>query len=156
MSVKPAPAIFFGVCLLAAPARAADIDKLLPDDSSVVVSIDFRQLLDSALVKKHGVAPLQKALKANGNVDKLLTAAGFDPLKDLSRVTFALEGDLSKSAGLLILRGKFDTARIAARAEELAKKEDRLKIESIAGQTVYRVSGSDGPGHLAILDASTA
>jgi hypothetical protein len=157
MSGKVTVFAVFAACLLAVPARAADVDKLLPDDSSVVVRIDVRQILDSALVKKHGLAAAEKALKNNVNIEKFLTAAGFDPMKHLSAVTLALESDLSSNKGLIILRGKFDSARIAARAEEMAKKEDRLKIESIAGQTVYSVTGGpDGPGYLAVLDNTTA
>lgn len=147
----------FAACLLALPARAADVDKLLPDDSSVVVTIDVRQILDSALVKKHGLAPAEKALKNNADLEKILSAAGFDPLKHLTTVTLALESDLAANKGLVILRGKFDSARIAARAEEMAKKEDRLKVETVAGQTVYVMKGGpDGPGYLAVLDNDTA
>jgi hypothetical protein len=156
MSVKRVALPFLLLGLLALPVRAADVDKLLPNNSSVVVFVDVRQILDSALVKKHGQAPLEKALKNNGNIDKLLTSAGFDPLKDINSITLALEGDLSKANGLLIVRGKFNVASIAARAEELARKDDRLKIESIAGQSVYRTKGPDGEGYLAVLNESTA
>lgn len=157
---KSAALAFFALSLLSLPARAADVDKLLPDDSSVVVFVDVGQILNSEFVKKQDLTQVKKALKGNEGVDQILTKAGFDPLKDLATMTMALEGDLVGNKGLVILRGKFNSARIAAAAEDFAKKNDQFKVEAIAGQNVYVMyggpSGAAGPGYLAVLDATTA
>jgi hypothetical protein len=56
--------------LFVAPARAADFQKYLPDETQVVVSFNVRQLLDSAVVRQH--AP---ALLAHYGLDLLLLAS---------------------------------------------------------------------------------
>src|SRR5438128_1012730 len=44
------------VCLAwLAPARAAEVDKLLPNDTEILVTINVRQILDSPLVKKYAL-----------------------------------------------------------------------------------------------------
>ena len=43
--------------LLAPALHAADVDKLLPDQTSLVVSLNVRQIVASDLFKKHGFSP---------------------------------------------------------------------------------------------------
>ena len=71
----------FGVALaaalLSAPARAAEMDKYLPDGTLFVLSVNVRNLLDSPLLRGD-----EKAFKtAMGEAAKALEEFGVDPLR---------------------------------------------------------------------------
>jgi len=132
------------VCLatlvLAVPARAADPDPLTPGDADVVVSVNLKQILDSALVKKYALAAMQLALQSP-DAQKILTATGLDPLKDLDSVTFVNAGTTSPK-WLVVVRGKFDGEKIAAAAEAEAKKDPKLKVSKEGGLTIFEMSNN--------------
>ena len=73
--------------MLAGPARAAEVDPYLPDDTEVLVTVNVRQVLDSPLVKKSTLEKLREALKDIDMAEDVLKDLGFDPFKDLDRVT---------------------------------------------------------------------
>src|SRR5215472_13897412 len=56
--------LFIGL-MAAGSARAAEPDKLLPDDSEYIITLNIRQLLDSALTKKYGLPKIQELLKSD-------------------------------------------------------------------------------------------
>lgn len=117
---------------IAAPARAADVDKLLPDDTEYVVSVNVKQIMESPLIKKHALEKLRAHIKENSEVSKILETLNFDPLKDLSSVTTAGQGtgpvDMK---AYIIARGNFDVAKFESKAEEVSKNMgDVLKIHS--------------------------
>ncbi len=117
---------------LAAPARGAELEKYLPDDTEVVVNVNVRQLLDSPLVKKHALELAREALKSVDMAEDVLRDLGFDPFKDLDRVVAASPGGTDKDRGLLIARGKFDRAKFKAKAEEASRTYgDLLKIRKV-------------------------
>src|ERR1700736_6499975 len=122
MNMKGTAFGLLAACVLAWPARAAEVDKLLPDDAGAVVCVNVRQVLDSALMKKYGQGPVQAALKSGDYVQKLFTPAGFDPLRDLTLVTVAFPANNDPPKGLMIVHGKFDHDRIRAHAEVIAKE----------------------------------
>src|SRR5437660_964590 len=72
-----------------APARAAEVEKYLPNDPIFVVSMNVQQMLESSLMKKYALDQIKAAVKQNADVEKLLKSVGLDPLKDFSRVTIA-------------------------------------------------------------------
>src|SRR5205085_2724204 len=72
--------------VLSPAARGADVDKYLPADAELVISVNVRQILDSALVKKYGQAQAEAAIK-KGEAQKLLSTIGLDPLKDITTIT---------------------------------------------------------------------
>src|SRR5437879_4116042 len=74
---------------LAVPARAAEVNKFLPDEAEIIMVLNVQQIIQSPLVQKHGVAHVKQLLQADEKVKKILEAVGFDPLKDLTRVTAA-------------------------------------------------------------------
>jgi hypothetical protein len=126
------PVVVAAVLALAAPARAAaDLEKLLPENTDVVVVVDTNKLLNAPVVKQYapefvakygyegllaatdGNPAAKKALKAKAadikkllndrkEVEKLLTTAG-----DLvTRVTVA--GSIADAQpGLLVIEGKW-------------------------------------------------
>src|SRR5206468_3816222 len=99
-------------CLLAAiclawlaPARAADVDKYLPNDTEILVTINLRQILDSALVKKYAVEHLKTAIKSSAETEQVLTAIGLDPMTDVQSIALAGPGGDEPDKGLFIVRG---------------------------------------------------
>ncbi len=135
--------------LSAAPARAGLLGPYLPDDSEVVVTVNVRQILGSPLVKKHGLQKAREALKDFDQVEAILKDLGFDPFKDLERVTLASPGGTEKDRGLLIVHGNFNLDKFKAKGEEAARDyPDYLKIHKVpagAGvtQVVYEVTPPD-------------
>src|SRR5262249_49999066 len=120
--------------LLAVPVRAAEVDKLLPNDTETLVTVNVRQIIDSPLVQKLGVDKFKKALNEQDEAKKLLAELGFDPLKDLDSITFALSSGSDTDKNLVIIHGKFDVAKFNAKGEEVAKDmKDALKITKVPG-----------------------
>jgi hypothetical protein len=151
------------VLLPAAPTRAADVDKLLPNDTEVVFSINVRQILDAPLVKKLPLDQAKEALKAQDDAHQVLQELGFDPFTDLDSITAAVSSGGDADKGLLIVRGKFDLQKFQAKAEAVAKDmPDTLKIQKkpngAGGNTVvYEVNnvGLQQALYVALLNKNT-
>jgi hypothetical protein len=153
------------VLLLTAPVRAADVEKLLPNDTEVVFSINVRQILDSPLVKKLPLDQAKEALKAQDDAQQVLKDLGFDPFTDLDSITTAGSSGGEPDKGLLIVRGKFDLEKFQAKAEAVAKDmPETLKIQkkpaSPSGTTtVYEVNnvvpGTQQTVYVALLNKTT-
>jgi hypothetical protein len=152
-------ALVLGVALTAAPARAAEVDKYLPDDTQEVVTVNVKQLLDSGLFKKFGLEPAKQALKDNGDVGDILKDLGFDPFKDLDRIVVGSAGGEDPEKVLIIARGQFDLAKFKAKGEEAAKSNgEHLKIHKRdKGPVIYEVKlpQSDTPVFVALADKNT-
>jgi hypothetical protein len=144
--VAPALGSALAVLLLTAPGRAAEVDKLLPNDTEVVFSVNVRQILDSPLGKKLPLDQAKEALKAQDDAHQVLKELGFDPFTDLDSITAAVSSGGDTDKGLLIVRGKFDLEKFRAKAEAVAKDmPDTLKIQkkpngSGGTTTVYEVN----------------
>ncbi len=126
--------------------RAADLDPYLPEDTESILNINFRQLLDSELVKKYLRDAAQEALRGNDQVQDILKDLGFDPFKDLDRVVVASPIGTEKDRGLVIVHGRFDVAKFKAKAEEVAKDQsEHLKIHKVLGgkYQLYEVNHPD-------------
>ncbi|HVS37645.1 MAG TPA: hypothetical protein VMS17_18935 [Gemmataceae bacterium] len=139
------------VCVLAAvaSARAGEIDKYLPEDTEMVVSINVRQILDSDLYKKNVGDAGRDALKSlGGEVQDALDDLGFDPFKDLDRVIVAGPAGGEQDRGLVIAHGRFNLDKFRAKAEKTAKDDpNMLKIHKIGDGDgkflVYEVQVND-------------
>ena len=150
--------------LLSAPARAAEvIDKLLPNDTETVVSLNIKQILNSSLGKKLPVDKLKDALKSQGEVSQNLEDLGFDPFTDLDSIIFAGSSGKEPDKGLVIVHGKFNVKKFQDKAEEVAKDmKDVLKIHKIEGASggttnLYEVNapGQDQALFVALPNGST-
>ncbi len=147
----------------AAPARAADLDKYLPEDTEMVVSINVRQILDSDFFKKNVGDAARDALNGVDQAPEVLKDLGFDPFKDLDRVIVAAPGGAEKDRGLVIAHGRFDLDKFRAKAEQVSKDEpDILKIHKISDGAdgkflVYEVTVNEqAPAvFVALADATT-
>src|SRR4051794_16869273 len=69
---------------LAAPARAAELDRLVPSDAEQVVIVNVQQILGSDLVKKYALPQIEKQLQDNDAIKQLQKLTGFDPFKDVT------------------------------------------------------------------------
>jgi hypothetical protein len=152
--------IWLGVSLFlsAAPARAAEVDKLLPNDTQYVMTLNVRQLLDAPLTKKYGLAKIESLLKEDDEVQDVLKSLGLDPLKDISQVAVASKymEDLGKA--FFIIHGKFDVPKFQAKANEVAENlGDILKIHAAGDFKIYEVSfpGQRRTIFVSVLNPST-
>jgi hypothetical protein len=140
------------------PAFAGDTDKFFPSNTQAVINVNLKQLLDSPLVKKD-LPKIQEQIKANAEAQKHLSALGFDPLKDLESVSIGMAGVEDQDQVVMVLRGKFDLAKIKAHAAEAAKaKKDQFKIHEVDNHTIYEatvVPQQPKPMFFAVLDANT-
>src|SRR5271170_2758108 len=129
--------------IFAAAAPAAEPDKYLLNDTDAVVSLNVRQLVETPLFKKHYQENLKKLVTGNKDVQQAFKDLGIDPFKNIERI-LAVHGESShrlddkpdgpgKSSLFLIVRGQFDTAKLHAKASQLAKDyPDFIKVEKTA------------------------
>jgi hypothetical protein len=150
------------VILMAGPATAAEVDKYLPADTEVLVTINIRQILGSALIKKIGVDHLREGLKQQEEVSAILKELGLDPFKDIDKILAAGPASSEQDKGLFIAHGRFDVAKFKARAEKAAKEnKDVFKIVKLKdGQggeyTVYQFPVPNPQGQDVTMFASFA
>lgn len=141
--------------LLTAPARAADLDRYLPADTEVVVTVNIHQILGSQLVKKNGLEQLRDLIKSQEEVESLLKELNLDPLKDIDKIIGAGPASGEQDKGLIIIHGRFNLDKFKARADKAAKdNKDIFKIHQVKdGQggrhTIYEftlpVQGNNQP-----------
>ncbi|HEY7310495.1 MAG TPA: hypothetical protein VH643_14120 [Gemmataceae bacterium] len=137
--LKLSAALLTLALLACSAAVAGEIDRGLPANTTAVMSINLKQLLHAPVVKQHGLPPLKQALKGMDSVRETLTALGFDPLRDLDRLTLAMVGE--KDDYVLLVHGRFDTARLHLAAKKLAKEYgDRIKAQKADDLTYYSVA----------------
>jgi hypothetical protein len=148
------------VLVLAAPAHAAELGKYLPNDTEAILTVNVPQLLDAPLVKNTFLPRIKEKLKED-ECQQILTALGFDPLKDIESLTVA--GPVSKDPdkGLIIITGNFDVAKFQKAAEEAAKNHsDNVKITKEGTYKVWEVTGHGVPQlpdtiYVALADKNT-
>ena len=115
------------VCL-AAPARAADIDPVLPAESESVFAVNMKQIVDANLVKKYVLGQLKQVMAGN-DIAKELQALGLDPLKDVDTISGGSWGDGEDANLVAVVKGRFDLEKMFAAAEARAKTDgDKVKI----------------------------
>jgi hypothetical protein len=152
-------ALILGIALATTPARAADVDKYLPDDTEVVMTVHVKQLTESALFKKYGADPIQGFLKDSDDVADALKDLGFDPLKDVDRIVIASPSGDDNDKGLIIIHGHFDLEKFKAKGEDAARTNgEHLKIHKReSGPVIYEVSHEKLPSNLfvALVDKNT-
>ncbi len=125
--------------LSAATAGAADDEALglLPPHARIVFGMHVRGVLDSTLAQSLAT----EIQGATADWQKIISLGGFDLLHDLDEVLLASTGEGKEAPVLLIVRGKFDKARLTATASPY--------------HDVPIVNGEQKAGAYAILDDST-
>jgi hypothetical protein len=110
------------------PAQAADpqLLNLVMPDAVVVAGANVAQ----AKTSQFGQYILQQIQSSNDTgLQKLIAATGFDPTQDVSETLAASNG--TKQSGLVLARGTFDAAKIAA-----AASGDKAVLETYNGVTI--------------------
>jgi hypothetical protein len=133
--------------LAAAVAPAAEPDKYLPEDTDAVLVLNVRQVFDSAVFKKNYLPLIQAELKTKPELQNQFKEIGFDPLRDIDRLVIAtgesvLRTDSKGEMGaLVILRGKFDVAKVHAKLAQLAPFVGKLlQIHKKSTGIVYELN----------------
>lgn len=144
----------------AASARAADVDPMLPKESEYVMNMNFKQMMDSDIIKKYAMGQIKQAL-AGEDVKALLETFGVDPLKDLEKATMGFWGSGEDMQYVGVVKGKFDSKKLFDGVKGLAAKE-KDKIEIITEKaddkdvTLVKVTQDSGkPMFLTVADDTT-
>jgi hypothetical protein len=143
-SVSIARKLLTGLLLVAPFAGAADpalLDLIMPD-ARVVVGIDVARIRASPLSASFS----DGMQNANPELQKLLDAAGFNPMRDLQEILFASPAAGQNPPALLVARGNFDAARLRSFAELAGSK-----ISEWQGVPILSDPAKEG-GTFALLD----
>ena len=144
--------------ILSAPARAAEPSKYVPADAVLVIHVNVQQLLDSNLVRKYALPPLEQALtknKRNEEVQQVLKGLGLDPAKDIHSITVSTAVKDSDKI-LVSLRGKFNLDKIHATAQKVAgDKKDSFKISKAGDKSLYEVTQQGKTVYAGVADEGT-
>jgi hypothetical protein len=145
------------ICWAAAQAGAADL-KYLPEDTGIVFTINFRQIVDSPLVKgqKDAIGKIKalvdNALGENEEAQKYLKATGFDLFRDLTSVTVAHPGDHDKKAALAIIEGDFNPEKFHAAAADAVKDHgDFISISKVGEHKIIEVSAPNDHAGVVVM-----
>lgn len=146
---------------LAAAARAAEPDKLLPATADTVIAVNVKQLVASEFAKKFVLDGLKKQFESP-DTKKFLTDIGLDPLKDVERMVIASIdtkfGEKTDPSFLLILRGSFDPEKIYKAADAAARAPGAKMSMVKDGGTVlfkYQPDGEQPPVYGTVVDGKT-
>lgn len=141
--------------LLPAVTPAAEIDRLVPADTEMVLVVNVRQTLDAPAFKKHFEEQTRATLKQNDELQRLLEAVALDLFKDVNTLTLSLSG-ASTDKAFLIARGAFNLERAHATADLIAHNQpNALKIHKEGEVRVYEGRGPGATFYLAFLDKET-
>jgi hypothetical protein len=136
------------VVSLAAPARSAEPDKLLPAGTDTVAIINVKQILGSEIVKKYALEQVKQVLEGQ-DAKQLLGDLGLDPLKDIDNVVLAsVDTKIGVQADpkiVFIAHGKFDADKIYKTAEaESKKKPDHISVIKEGAATLIKIQQPNG------------
>lgn len=142
------------IALLPTTACAVGVDKYVPNDSEIIVYVNVRPFLDSALIKKHALQPIRAAFDKYTDSEWLRIGRklGWDPLKEVTSLTLSMTWpDGMKSSQPLdaqiaqafanrvtIVRGNLNVVAIqAGLALKAASNPNSLKVHQQGSTTYY-------------------
>jgi hypothetical protein len=142
--------------LSATPARAdEDTARFMPADTDLVLYVNVRQLLQSAVVKDYALEPVKSALKDNDEARKALDALGIDPLRDIHTLQLAGQANTAPKV-LLVVRGEFDVDKLHKAATEYIKNNPaKGKLHEEGKLKVYEITEQDVTGFALVVDKRT-
>jgi hypothetical protein len=113
------------------PAKAADpqLLGLVMPDAKVLAGVN----VDQAKATPFGQYVLSQMQTPNAGMDKLKELTGFDPTRDVREVLMASNGGANDKVGLVLARGMFDPAKIAA-----AATAEKAITETYKGVTIIQ------------------
>ena len=101
------------------PVHAADLDRCLPPDTQVVVTINVQSFLRSPLGQGQVSERIRTAFVPRDPGTVSLASFGIDPFRDVSQLVYTSPGGADPARGLVIVHGRFDQAAFHARAGDL-------------------------------------
>jgi len=152
--------IFCFCTLLLVPdvAASVEVEKFLPKETDVIVSVNIRQILDSELVKTHALELIKSSISGSKDAQEAIKVMGLDPLTDINRLSFGMGiEDIGNPRASLVIEGKFNIKKIQDEMETLAKNDPKqYGVEKVGGKTLYRIAPSNqSPFYIALLDSAT-
>lgn len=153
---------------IALPVGAADFEKYLLDDTAGVLTVNVKQMRTSPAFTNQ----LQKqaeTLLLMGGMQTIFKASGFEPLRDIERITFAegrslhpVEGEVKEGTPLIfgtyyfIVQGNLDEARLRTLAERTSKKPaPKVKEHKIGDAPLWELIANGQPLYLAVPEKDT-
>jgi hypothetical protein len=145
---------------LASSARAADVEPLLPKETEYVMHMNFKQMLDSDIIKKYAMGQIKQAMQGE-DIKAVLESLGLDPLKDIDRATLGLWGSGQDMNTVGVIKGKFDAKKLFDAAKTFSdKNKDKVEIVTEKADdkevTLVKFSQDSGkPVFLTVADEGT-
>jgi hypothetical protein len=140
-------ALGLAALVIAAPARAQESHKYLPNDAEMIATLNFTQILESELAKTHKEQVdmlkglLDNAIQNNEQARKYLESLGFDPFRHFQRITVAAAASIDPEKGLAIIEGKFDPEKFQKTAEKAAQENgDVIKVIRLGNHKVWEIN----------------
>jgi hypothetical protein len=128
------------IAIFAGSLNAATADKYLPDDSEAVLTVNVRQFLETPLINRD-LDKLREALKSQEKISAELEKVGLDPLKDIDLITIAGAPGQGDDHFLLVAHGRFDAAKLDARARNaVAEESDKVSEVKEEDHTFYSIT----------------
>ena len=133
-----------------------DDSKWLLSDAEFFVKFNIKQMMTSDLMTKGGIAALKDLIKSNEQLKGVLDATELDLTKDIDSILATGSGNSAKDAkALVVIRGKFNQAKVEEALERAAKKDDKLKIVKEGTTTLYELPAGDKNMYAAFADKNT-
>jgi hypothetical protein len=150
-------------------AQNNSVEKLLPDNTEMVLTVNVKGLLESAIVKKHAMEQFDQMMQQNQQVMGLMKAMNFDPRKDLTSFTFAASNiKLEVAPGqqpngdaepFIIVKGNFDLEKVKAGLSAIfaaASGDKKVKVSEYGTYAIYETQEGNKPMFGVFLDKETA
>ena len=134
-------------------AKLEGQDRLLPSDTSFLLTVNTRAALQSAALRELFVPWCKTALEKAPNFGQLANILGIDPLTELWTVSVATGSNRDQDRIIVVLRGSWDKQSLAGRLLEKSKRmASGLSLVNDNKQTpVYQWSRPGGkPGSVFI------
>jgi hypothetical protein len=150
---------------VAAQAQSKDAAKFFPDNTQMVFSVNVKALLGSSLFQKHFKEDVEKQIKEQPQIQKVVESMGFDPLRDISTVSLTLNkfdvtlGSEPDVDLFVVIKGNFSTEKMNAAISALiasANQGDRVSSSRYGDFTMFEAKDRRGKSvHWTIFDKET-
>lgn len=135
-----------------AHAQKGDVAKLFPDNTEMAFSFNIKSVLSSALFQKHFKEDLEKKIKDNSQLLKVMDSLGFDPMKDVTSVTLTVSKFIAKIGGqpdvdmFVVAKGAFNVEKMNGALGALiaaANQGDRVTTSKYGDFTLYEIKDNN-------------
>lgn len=100
-------------------AQGTDIAKLFPDNTEMAFSFNLKNVLNSGIYQKHFKEEIDKRIKDNAKLVKIMETLSFDYQKDITSVTFTVSNFIFKQPGtppdsdmFAVIKGAFNVEKL--------------------------------------------